>query len=397
MTESTAFGILLSDLLENILADASNPADCALHLSERIRTLIGVKTVLVYECRGMDYTPCHRLLSATPERRSGLGQSSELLDLVDIAHYVSRLTVLNPQESKFGVDSLEGRLCQKLLGIESQTSIIVPLRYAQKRMGLMLLLGLMDEHNIANLVQTLDRLSGVLALVLRNAMLYTNLEGLVEARTAELRKKTESLLQSLENNRVLFKEVHHRVKNNLQIIDSLLFLQAEASESDTIKSVLSDARGRISAMALVHAELYRTDDLANLDLASYIPGLVSSVLSSAPHVPILTYELTHLTVPLEVCIPCGLIINEVVTNAIKYARMDKAGSQLSVKLAQNDRNITIRIQDQGPGLPEGFDPSVDGNLGFSIIRSLAVQLGGQAQWINHKGLSFTLSFEVEQS
>jgi two-component sensor histidine kinase len=396
MMESAAFGILLSNLLETMLADASNPVDCALHLSEQIRGLIGVKTVLVYECNGDAETPRHALLAATPARRRELGQSAQLMDLAELSHNVTKLTVVRPQQQNPEASPIENLLFQKLVAIENQTSIIVPLQYADKRTGVMLLLGLMDEHNIGNLVQTVNRLSGVLALVLKNAMLYSNLEGLVESRTAELRKETRNLMKSLENNRVLFKEVHHRVKNNLQIIDSLLYLQGESLNNEETRFALADARGRIGAMALVHAELYRTDDLTSIDLSSYISGLVSSVLSSAPHTPLLVYDLIPVSVPLEVCIPCGLIINEVVTNAIKYALMDKEESQLHIKLIRFDKKITIEIKDQGPGFPDLFDPLVDGNLGFSIIRSLATQLDGHARWLNQDGVLFILTFDLEQ-
>jgi two-component sensor histidine kinase len=422
--EDRAYGILLSDLIESILASAENPVACALHLSERIRSLIGVKTVLVYEWRRSATDHGHALLSVTPERRRSFGTGEVMAGLLRDAYHLPGIMIFRPANDSIDADaptsptssvctapaasaasaafvssaaspkSVESRITETLDRIKAGLSILVPLQYTERQMGLLVLLDIMDDHNLENLVMTLAKLSGIMALVLRNAMLYAGLEALVEERTTELQAERTRLLKALEEKQVLFKEVHHRVKNNLQIIDSLLFLQSEQISDPAIRQALADSRGRITAMAMVHAELYQADDLTAVDMTSYIPRLVTTIMAGATGQAGLDMQIDELSIPLEKCIPCGLIINEIVTNAIKYAFRGQGTDRLYIKLGQRAAGLCLVIADNGPGLPPAFEPEQSPSLGMTIVRSLAGQLGGTVDWLSDGGLRFELRFEL---
>ncbi|HAE23012.1 MAG TPA: hypothetical protein DCG47_11905, partial [Spirochaetaceae bacterium] len=220
--QGAAFSMLLSDLLENILARAENPKDCATHLSGRIRDLIGVKSVFVFQCSSIAPSHEHALLSVTPERRRDIADSAAMEALIRLAHGLRGVQYIDPQadcacEKEPDLDAdMHKALCAALLGLQSGSSIFVPLRYGDRQVGMILLLDVLDEHNIATLTASLERLAGVLALILRNAFLYGDLERAVAERTKTLEDEQAKLRMALTEKEVLLKEVHHRVKNNLQ-------------------------------------------------------------------------------------------------------------------------------------------------------------------------------------
>jgi two-component sensor histidine kinase len=400
-TKSAAFSLLLSDLLENILARADNPKDCTAQLSGRIRDLIGVRSVFVFQCASIAPSHEHELLSVTPERRRGLAASEAMEKLLVLAHGLRGVHYVDPQadcacDKEPDLDAaLHSALCAALLELQSGPSIFAPLRYGDKQMGLLLLLDILDEHNIATLTASLERLSGVLALILRNAFLYSDLERAVAERTKTLEQEQAKLRHALTEKDVLLKEVHHRVKNNLQIIDSLLHMQSERNEYAAVKQALAEGRGRVSSMAMVHEELYRSEDLSTIELERYLPKLVDKLFMGSNQPVRREFELEPLRVSLSAGIPIGLIVNEIVMNAIKYAFAERADGRLEMRLRREGALYRLCIKDDGPGLPPGLDPDAQDTLGMSIVRGLADQLGGQALWNSDTGLRFTLSIAAE--
>jgi len=301
-----------------------------------------------------------------------------------------------PGKEASGLDASENEaLCAALIGLGSGPSIFVPLRYADKQIGMLLLLDILDDHNIAALTASLERLAGVLALILRNAFLYGNLERAVAERTETLEQEQAKLRLALNEKDVLLKEVHHRVKNNLQIIDSLLHMQSERSDYAAVKQALAEGRGRVSSMAMVHEELYRSADLSTIELERYLPRLVDKLFLSSNKAVNCAYELEPLRVNLSSGIPIGLIVNEIVMNALKYAFAGRAKGRLELRLKREGELVKLCIKDDGPGLPPGFDPAMQETLGMSIVRGLADQLGGQALWHSDAGLRFTLTMAAD--
>jgi PAS domain S-box-containing protein len=212
------------------------------------------------------------------------------------------------------------------------------------------------------------------------------------------RRRTEDLLQaSLEEKVVLLKEIHHRVKNNLQIVSSLLNLQSVRIEDPITKTVLLDMQHRIRSMALVHENLYRSDNLAALDLATYLNSLCTRLyrsLVTSPSSIRLQMNLAPVRLNIDKVIPCGLLVNELITNALKHAFPDGRSGELRVELQElaDGRGCRLRVADNGVGLPPDFDLKQAPSLGLKLVADLARQLGGQLEIGTGPGAVFEIEF-----
>lgn len=195
------------------------------------------------------------------------------------------------------------------------------------------------------------------------------------------RKESEAkIVNSLREKEVLLKEIHHRVKNNLQVISSLLDLQASYVSDAQVHNMLQDSRGRVRSMALVHEQLYQAVDLAQIDFADYVDRLTSYLFRSygqqAGRVD-LQLEVAPLLLSVETAVPLGLIINELVSNAFKHAFPNQQSGHIVLQLHRQDENqLCLRIQDNGIGLPPNIDMRRSPSLGFTIVHTLIEQLGG---------------------
>lgn len=211
-----------------------------------------------------------------------------------------------------------------------------------------------------------------------------------------------AIAASLLEKEILLKEIHHRVKNNLQIISSLLFLQMEYVRLPEDRELFSESQKRIQAMALVHEELYGSDDLSSVEMNEYVPRLVERVLAGA-NIPVrVECQVDHIQLPVTRSIPCGLILNELVMNAVKHAFRPDGQSQpmgiLRVGLRREDRSLVLVVEDNGPGLPQNFDISDTPTLGMTLISSLTEQLGGRISTHNASpGARFRLEIPQEDA
>ena len=317
-----AFNQLFSELVERLLSVAESPVKSADCLAASLRGLIGAKTVLVMQCPQEIQHAQHEILSVFPERRYTLGNHKAVQDLCTLSHGLEKARVFAPDD--------EGDIPAALGILGSGAALICPIQTARVRMGELILLGLMDTSGLKTILETLDRLSAVLALVLRNAFLYNNLEEIVAHRTRQLELHSIALADSLHERDVMLKEVHHRVKNNLQIVNSLLFLQADSSEDPALQDALRKGQQRILSMAMIHEELYRSEDLASVDLCAYTQRLCDSFAGmTRSRIQFLCQE-RQLLLPITLSIPCGLILNEFITNALKYAYAE--GDRKSTRL-----------------------------------------------------------------
>jgi two-component sensor histidine kinase/ligand-binding sensor domain-containing protein len=237
------------------------------------------------------------------------------------------------------------------------------------------------------------------------------LEGLVEERTSSLRKeiaersRAESALREseaelkifLNEKESLLKEVHHRVKNNLNIVTSLLSLQAANLEDRRLQQVLLDAESRVRSLASIHELLYRSNNLAAIDFGPYIEDLVSRLVK-AYALPNVTYELDIRNVYLEVgkAIPCALIVNELVTNSLKYAFPDGRKGKIDVRAYMSGQTeYCLEVADDGAGLTHTVDMSSASTLGLSLVSILSAQIGGKADLLSEGGVKCTIRFPAE--
>jgi two-component sensor histidine kinase len=214
--------------------------------------------------------------------------------------------------------------------------------------------------------------------------LNEELEARVLARTAEL-KERDALLQ----------EVHHRVKNNLQVISSLISLQVRALSDQSIRAALQQCRSRVETMAQIHEMLYQSKDYASVPFEKYAKELATRMLnasgSSRGDIAI-RHAMQPLSLPVDKAIPCALILNELLSNALKHAFPKGSGSvHIELQKLPEDR-ILLAVSDDGVGIPPDFDPARAGSLGLQLVATLARQLDGRFEVDRRSGSVFRLTF-----
>jgi PAS domain S-box-containing protein len=202
---------------------------------------------------------------------------------------------------------------------------------------------------------------------------------------------------SLKEKEVLLQEIHHRVKNNLQIISSLLNLQAQQIEDQQIVEAFRDSQNRIRSMALIHEQLYGSHDLAGIDFGTYVQDLATDLFRSyqADSRRIrLDVETDKVSLGIDRAVPCGLILNELVSNALKHAFPDGRQGRVRIVLRANDGQMMLLVKDDGIGFPEGLDYQSTPSLGLQLVNSLVSQLDGTVELSEKGGTSFRIKLAV---
>ena len=195
------------------------------------------------------------------------------------------------------------------------------------------------------------------------------------------RKRAEAqILNSLREKDVLLKEIHHRVKNNLAVISSLFYLESKQTRDDPVIKILQESQGRVRSMALVHEMLYQSGNFAEVDFAGYVGSLASQLMDTY-HSPMetiaLKLNLEKIKLPLDLAVPCGLMLNEAMTNALKHAFRDGRGGEISLTLRRTEDNrVLLSVADNGVGIPESLKIESLSSLGLRLIVSLARQIDG---------------------
>ncbi|WP_394846454.1 PAS domain S-box protein [Pendulispora brunnea] len=214
------------------------------------------------------------------------------------------------------------------------------------------------------------------------------LEERVRARTAEL----SAMLKERE---ILLQEVHHRVKNNLQVISSLINIQMRKLDERGSRIALEECQTRVQAIALIHEKLYQFQDYARVPFSEYAKSLAGNVLAAgiAPSNIALQLAVEDLTIAVDRAIPCGLVLNELMTNALKHAFPDGRRGTIRVGLSRlEDGLLQLSVRDDGVGLPAGVDVQRAGSLGLQLVSTLAEQLEGTVTVRNDLGTTFELTF-----
>ncbi len=225
-----------------------------------------------------------------------------------------------------------------------------------------------------------------------------HLEEQVADRTAELKA-------SLQEKEVLLQEIHHRVKNNMQVISSLLRLQFRHLKDESIQMALNDLQNRIQAMTLVHEQLYQSHDIASIDFSEFIRSLSNELVRSylSDQKPItLDVKVDEVRLGVNYAIPCGLIINELVTNALKYAFPENhtfpnnQSGVICIAMQQlPHRVLQLEVRDNGKGLPEDLDPQKSKSMGLRLVSILVQQIKGKYRIEREGGVAFQFHFEVK--
>jgi two-component sensor histidine kinase len=219
------------------------------------------------------------------------------------------------------------------------------------------------------------------------------LERRVDARTRELKA-------ALTEKEVLLKEIHHRVKNNLQVISSMLNLQAMHISDPAAQAVFAESQGRVQSIALVHETLYESQDLSSVNFAEYIHTLVTTVMQAqlAPDRPISTViDADGVLLPVSCAIPCGLIINELVTDSLKHAFPNRNSGTIRVGLhTRENEQVELVVADDGIGLAPNLDPRRVSSLGLDLVFTFAEQLSADVALSRDSGTEFRFLFDITQ-
>ena len=233
-----------------------------------------------------------------------------------------------------------------------------------------------------------------------NLAVFNIILGLFTAITFIVAVVKESLSQErlikgmLTEKEILLAEVFHRVKNNMNIVTSLLSLKKSTSDSPEVKEALEECRSRVFSMALVHQKIFNNNNVMSLNFKEYIQDLVSEIINSLEGIKDVKTNLQIEEVSLELsnAIPCGLILNELITNSYKYAGTNGQQIIIDISLKLRGDYILIEVRDNGPGIPkEAFNkPNA---LGIELIKSLADQIGADHRFTNQQGLVFNMKFE----
>jgi two-component sensor histidine kinase len=230
------------------------------------------------------------------------------------------------------------------------------------------------------------------AIAVHNAYLYDQSQREIAERT----RAEEKLRAALAEKEVLLREIHHRVKNNLQVISSLLNLEAGRIQVEQGVEILRDSQNRIRAMALVHEHLYRSDNLSMIDFGSYVQMMVDQISHShGATIRGITIrsDIDNIYLSIDVAIPCGLIINELVTNALEHAFPDGRHGTVQIEMkAQPDDNLVLAVSDDGIGVPDDFSFAQAGGLGMKLVDTLAKQLNGHIALDQTERTTFQIAF-----
>ena len=231
------------------------------------------------------------------------------------------------------------------------------------------------------------------AIALENAQLYAQ----AQQEIAERKRAEEQIKASLAEKEVLLKEIHHRVKNNLQVISSLLYLQSKSIEDKAALQMFQESQNRVRSMAFIHERLYQSQDLARVDFAEYVRSLTNYLFRSygvSTDVIQLKINMDDLPLGIDTAIPCGLIVNELVSNSLKYAFPDGRGGEIRIELrSDGDNRIALMVSDDGVGLPEDLDFRKTESLGLQLVNNLSVaQLEGAIDLDRRGGTTFRITF-----
>jgi PAS domain S-box-containing protein len=219
-------------------------------------------------------------------------------------------------------------------------------------------------------------------------------EDITERKRAEDRIKA-----SLKMKEVLLREIHHRVRNNLQIISSLLNMQARVTKNKDTIDILTESRNRINAMSLIHNQLYESRDISEINMQFFVEKLLRLMFQNYPVQETKITTVVHVAecpLPISLAVPVGLIVNELLTNAFKYAFVNRKEGKIEVLLRASEKGVArLTVRDDGVGLPEGFDLNTAKTLGLRVVKLLAEgQLRGNLKVISKEGTTFTVEFEI---
>jgi PAS domain S-box-containing protein len=243
--------------------------------------------------------------------------------------------------------------------------------------------GIFKENKITYMIVTVDMIPGT----------HKSVASFLDI--TDLKEAEKQMKDSLAEKEALLREVHHRVKNNMQIIISLLHLQSYQVKDDYDRKIFRDSQDRVKTMAMVHEKLYASSDLARIDFTDYIRSLASELFASYKVGPNIKLEINGAEVLLDIftAVPSGLIVNELLTNSIKHAFPDGKEGKIFIKLRKKSKTYHITLADDGVGLPDDIDFKNTKTFGLQLVNMLMDQLDGTIEINQKDGTEFKITFK----
>jgi len=222
-------------------------------------------------------------------------------------------------------------------------------------------------------------------------------KSLVSLQDITYSKDTERELKTtISEKDTLLREIHHRVKNNLQIISSLLNLQSRYIKDSEALDVFTESQNRVRSMAIVHEKLYQSNNISKIDFSEYLSDLVTSLFYSyniQPNKISIETDIENIFFDVDTCIPCGLIVNELLTNCVKHAFPNNKSGHVYIGLHDEEGTYTLNVSDDGVGFPKSIDYKNTETLGLQLVTNLVNQLEGSLEILNNVGTSFKIEFK----
>ena len=312
----------------------------------------------------------------------------ELLNNTSLAYkYLKKYDSLN-SALNFNPAKLQPRIAENILKLE-ETEFELQLTKEREKLVL-------AENQIQDrLIKIVSIVAGISLLLLIIAI-YFNRKS--KRLNSELLRQKNHIKSELELKKSLLSEIHHRVKNNLQIISSMLSLQANYTSNETLEKVIAECRGRIVSMSLIHESLYKKIDENKSCFGDYIEELIPLLINTYKidqNKIKLDIEVDSIVLPLDESIPCGLVINEIVSNALKHAFPGGRDGTIKIKMFSKDGKCHLIISDDGVGFPKGNLPESQNSFGFLLIYTLASQLESAIEVDTTNGVKYVMSWKSQ--
>jgi len=382
--------------LQSAIAATASSLDLSFLLDTvtwEMSSLLGVE-----RCTVMYLDPQTSTLSVLASHGDSSGDGSSSEQFYSLAQYPTRRQVLDERSARqmtVGQSHVDQKEREYMREAGIKCLLMQPMVFQDRVVGLLEVSDSRSEHVFSEQEISLAQLfANQAAGAIENARLYERAQNEI----AERLRAEEQITASLREKEVLLKEIHHRVKNNLQVISSLLRLQSREIEDQDILEIFHESQHRVRSMALIHEKLYRSEDLARVDFGSYIQDLAGFLFRSykAEHSSIrLNVDAGGVSLPIDSAVPCGLILNELISNSLKHAFVDRQEGVIQVLLAadQNER-VRLTVSDDGVGFPNSIDYQRASTLGLQLVNTLVDQLDGEIEVHSVDGTRFEIEFDA---
>ena len=233
------------------------------------------------------------------------------------------------------------------------------------------------------------------------AIIITGLKEPYSLLLREIKQSEDQIKANLKEKETLLQEIHHRVKNNMAVISSLLKIQAYNMDDKRLKDALMDSQNRVQSMSAIHETLYQSESLSSIDLSTYLPKLAESIAKNytTGRKVNIKIEAENILISVKQASPIGLIVNELITNSLKYAFPENAEGEIKISLTQKEQNqVELEYADNGIGMPKNFDWQKTKTMGLKLVKALAnSQLDGSIDMDSNNGTKYTMIFKIDET